>query len=242
MLQHPNSQATMRLFCFPYAGGGVSAFRLWEGDMLPGVELCLVQYPGRENRLHETPMTRLSELVETLVPLITPLLDRPFAFFGHSLGSFVAFELARELQRRAQLSPTCFFASGSRAPQLPTRKPPIYRLPREEFIAALSEFNGTPEVIRQNKELMELLLPMLRADMSMFDTYTYLPGPPLECPILAVGGLQDTIVMPEDLYGWREQTRSFFSVQMFPGDHFFLQSSWKALLEVISRTLASSSW
>jgi medium-chain acyl-[acyl-carrier-protein] hydrolase len=187
-------------------------------------------------------MTRLSELVETLVPLITPLLDRPFAFFGHSLGALIAFELARELQRRAQLSPTCLFASAARAPQLPARNPPIYGLPREEFIAALSELNGTPDAIWQNKELLALLLPMLRADMSMFDTYTYLPGPPLACPILAIGGLQDTVVLPEELHGWRRQTRSVFSLRMFPGDHFFLQSSWKPLLEVISRTLASASW
>jgi len=238
MLPHPDPQATTRLFCFPYAGGGVSAFRLWPGEMLPGIELCLVQYPGRENRLHEAPMTRLSELVDALIPLITPLLDRPFAFFGHSLGALVAFELARELQRRAQLSPIYFFASGGCAPQLPARKPPIHSLPREEFIAGLSEFNGTPEVIWRNKELVELLLPMLRADMSILETYTYLPSPPLTCPILATGGLQDTVVQPEELYAWREQTSRFFSVQMFPGDHFFLQSSWKPLLEVISRTLS----
>ncbi len=232
----------MRLFCFPYAGGGVSAFRTWDGEALPGIELYLVQYPGRENRLYETPIARLSELVEALLPVITPQLDRPFAFFGHSLGALIAFEMARALQQRAQSSPICFFASACRAPHLPARKPPISRLPNEEFMAALAELNGTPEVIWQNKELMEVLLPMLRADMSMYDTYTYLPGPPLLCPILAIGGLQDAVVVPEDLHAWREQTNSMFAVQMFSGDHFFLQSSSKLLLETIARTLAPAAW
>ncbi len=232
-----NPQARFRLFCFPYAGAGASIFHSWLDALFPEIEVCPIQLPGRENRLGETPFTRLKPLIETLTPLLRAHTDIPFAFFGHSMGAILSFELARELRRRQWPCPVCLFVSGSRAPQMPDLDPPIHRLPDPKFKEKLKHLKGTPEELLQDSELMEIYLPTLRADFAMLETYFYANEAPLDMPISAFGGQQDSKVSHEALAAWREQTSNDFRLQMFPGDHFFLHVEGLALLRTIAREL-----
>ncbi|MGD9251959.1 MAG: thioesterase II family protein [Desulfobacterales bacterium] len=230
-----DAQTSFRLFCFPFAGGGASFYRTWPERLRPDIEICAIQLPGREERLAETPFDRLASLVDVLVDVLYPYMDFPFAFFGHSLGSLISFELTRRLRRQKAPCPLQLFVSGSRAPQIPDPDPPIHQLPDAEFIAALRRFNGTPSAVLDNPELMELFLPLLRSDIRLYETYLYDHEDPLDCPISAFGGLEDKEVSSEELAAWRDQTRKRFRMQIFPGDHFFLNGqASNGLLEAIS--------
>ena len=228
-------EARLRLFCFPYAGAGALIFRAWSDGLPADIEVCPVQLPGRGTRLMERPFTQLSPLVEALAQALVPLLDRPFAFFGHSLGALVSFELARRVRRQYGVQPVRLFVSASRAPQIPHRGPSIHTLPEKDFLAELSRLNGTPSELLGHEELMEIMLPLLRADFAVYETYVYSTEPPLNCPISAFGGLQDHRVKDSDLEAWRAQTSESFSLRMLPGDHFFLKQP--LLLQVLSQEL-----
>ena len=234
----PSSKARLRLFCFPYAGAGALIFRTWSDGLPADVELCPVQLPGRGTRLMEHPFTHLSPLVEALAQGLAPLLDKPFAFFGHSLGALVSFELTRRIRREHGVHPVRLFVSAGRAPQIPHRDSPIHTLPKKEFLAELRRLNGMPCALLDHEELMEIMLPLLRADFAVYETYVYTNEPPLNCPISAFGGIRDHRVKDSDLEAWRAQTNVSFSLRMFPGDHFFLKQP--LLLQVLSRELAHS--
>lgn len=233
----PNPQARLRLFCFPYAGGGASIFRTWP-DYLPAeIEVFPIQLPGRESRLREPFFNRLSPLLQTLKQVLYPQLNIPFAFFGHSVGALIGFELTRQLRKQYNLGPAHLFISGRRAPQILNLAPPIHQLPESAFVEELRHLNGTPESILQNVELMQLVLPILRADFALSETYVYSAEDPLDCPISAFGGLQDGEVSHDDLAAWRDQTNSSFALRMFPGNHFFVQSARACILSAISQEL-----
>jgi len=233
----PNPQARLRLFCFPYAGSGASIFRTWTDGLPADVEVCPVQFPGRGTRLMETPFTRLAPLIEALAQALVPLLDKPFAFFGHSLGALVGFELARQLRRQPGVQPVHLFVSADRAPQVPHRDRPIHALPEREFLGQLHRLNGIPGKVLEEVELMQIMLPVLRADFTVYETYAYATEPPLNCPISAFGGLQDQRVSGGDLEAWRDQTSASFSLRMFPGNHFFWNTTQPLLLQVLSQEL-----
>jgi medium-chain acyl-[acyl-carrier-protein] hydrolase len=232
----PNPQARLRLFCFPYAGTGASIFRTWSDGLPADVEVCPVQFPGRGTRLLETPFTQLLPLIEALAQALVPLMDKPFAFFGHSLGALVGFELARQLRRQSGVQPVRLFISADLAPQIPHRDRPLHALPEGELLAELRRLNGIPGKVLEEAELMQMILPILRADFAVYETYVYSAEPPLNCPISTFGGLQDQRVSRGDLEAWRDQTNGSFSVRMFPGDHFFLNTT-QPLLPVLSQEL-----
>ena len=216
-------------------------------DLLPMVEPSPGEHrdlpgpaPGREARLTEPPFTRLATLVEAAAQALLLYLDKPFAFFGHSLGALVSFELARRLGRQFGQSPAILFVSGHPAPQIPECEPPIHALPEPEFVKKLRALNGMPEQVLENAELMGLLLPILRADFAVCETYVYEADEPLDCPIVALGGLRDEYVSREDLDAWREQTHAAFSLRMFPGDHFYLNTDRTLLLHTLARELTNS--
>ncbi len=234
----PNPQARLRLFCFPYAGGGASLFRTWSDDLPPEVEVCPVKLPGRENRFREARHTRLMPLVHALGEVIQPHLTLPFAFFGHSMGALISFELTRYLRKLHAPLPAHLFVSAHRAPHLPDRKSPIYDLPDPQFLEELRLLNGMPGEVLDNAELMELMLPLLRADFAIAETYAYTDDTPLSCPISAFGGLADEEVNQEEATAWREQTLGAFTLRMLPGDHFFLFKERPALLQAISADVA----
>lgn len=224
----------LRLFCLPYAGGGASIFRLWADKLPEEVEVCPIFLPGHERRMREPPFKRLQPLVEALEQALLPFMDVPFAFFGHSMGTLISFELIRHLRRNQQAGPVHLFASSFRAPQLPDRNPPLHQLPDAEIIDMLTRIGGTPQSILQHAELMKMLIPIMRADFELCETYVYAPEPPLDCPITAFGGEQDMLVSAQELEIWRTQTRGPFSVNLFPGDHFFLHDQQDALLRALA--------
>lgn len=231
----PNKNANWRVFCFPYAGGGDHVYRNWVDQLPDTVEMYSVQLPGRGSRLLEKPFTSLVELSKSLAVAIPSYFDRPFIFFGHSMGAMVSFELARQL-RRGGLEPMHIFASGCHAPQIPDSNV-LHDLPESELIKELHRLNGTPKEVLENSELLSIILPALRADCMMTETYVYRSEPPLNCPITVFGGLGDPLVKREELEAWREQTSSSFSLRMLQGDHFFLHSSQPVLLSILSKEL-----
>jgi medium-chain acyl-[acyl-carrier-protein] hydrolase len=225
---NPNPSAPLRLFCFPYAGSSAAVFRTWG---LPGVEVYGVQLPGRGDRFSEPPLTHMTPLIDTLSPQLLPYLDRPYAFFGHSMGALISFELARHF------SPQHLFVSGRRSPQLdnPQR---FHTLPDDEFLSELRTLNGTPPQVLENAEWMALFLPILRADFAVCETYQYQAAAQLRCPIAAFGGINDSTEPPQLLEGWRSQTQGDFALHLLPGDHFFLQIQQPEILALIAHHLA----
>jgi len=230
------SEAVVRLFCFPYAGGSSTIFHKWPQDLPSWIDVFAVQLPGHGSRLDEPPVTNLHRLVEMIEPALLPHLGQSFAFFGHSMGAMISFELARTLRDKHSLQPTHLFVSGRPAPQLPVEKP-TYNLPEAEFAEELRRLNGTPPDVLEHSELMKLMLPILRADFELVQTYSYTPRPPLDCPITAFGGWEDQSVSRESLEAWREQTTNKFSVRMLLGDHFFLHSARPYILNAFKKEL-----
>lgn len=236
IVRKPRPQARVRLFCFPYAGGGASIYRAWP-DALPHLDVCAIQPPGRETRMREAPFQSLDALVDGAVAAITPLLDQPFAFFGYSLGAYVAFEAARRLRARGAALPARLFLGACPAPQTPRRKAPIHALPDAELKAEIRGYQGTPTEVLEHDELMELLLPLLRADFGVYETYVLRDEPPLDVPFSVLGGLTDEDATRADLDAWREHTTRAFVLRMFPGNHFFLNTERTRLLTSILQDL-----
>lgn len=237
ILPKPNPAAAMRLFCLPYAGGSPLVFCNWPASLPDSIEVCPIQLPGRGMRLREPPFTRLAPLLESLIPVMRPFLDKPFALFGHSMGGLICFELARALRLRSGLEPECMFLAGRQAPPMPDRTTARYDLPEPDFIEELRHLNGTPPEILEHPELMRLLVPLLRAELELCQTYVYQPGPNLDCPLFIFGGVHDGEVSYEELKAWRPFTTGAFSVRMLPGDHFFVRTASSELLRMISDVL-----
>jgi medium-chain acyl-[acyl-carrier-protein] hydrolase len=218
-------EALVRLVCLPYAGGGSAVFHRWRSILPPRVDLLPLCLPGHDGRLAESPRTELRALARELADDITlaPVLDRSYVLLGHSLGAWIAFELARELRRRNARPAEMLIATGARPPgiQLPAR--PLYHLSDDELVATMqSRYDGIPAAILNNVELLQLLLPVLRADIQMAETYHYVSEPPLDVEFLVLGGTEDSAVSPAQLADWRSHTARNCSVRQFPGGHFFL--------------------
>ena len=235
----PVPAATLRLFCLPFAGGGASAYRLWPTALPSSIELCAVQLPGREDRYREPAFTSLVGLSRALSREMIPFLDKPFAFFGHSMGALVAFEVARALRHSSAPAPLAMFLAAYPAPHLPLARAPIHHLADANFIEEMRRMQGTPDAVLDNAELMAFLLPILRADFQACDTYRCPVEPPLECPFFIYGGSDDREVDSQALERWREQTAAAFTRRVFPGTHFFVQSHRDLLLDDIARQLAA---
>jgi medium-chain acyl-[acyl-carrier-protein] hydrolase len=233
----PKAGAKLRLFCFPYSGSGATIFRSWFDGLPAFVDVFPVQPPGRETRLREPPFTRITPLVQAAADGLLSYLDKSFAFFGHSVGALVAFELACYLRHQYDLSPVHLFFSGRGAPHVPDPDPPAHNRTDAEFIEEVRRYNGTPDEVFENPELLALFLPILRADFAVNEAYTYVERRPFGCPITAFGGKQDYKRHGIDLEEWSVHTTARFSLHMFSGDHFFLHSERQRLLGVISADL-----
>jgi len=229
---------SMRLFCFSYAGGGASVFASWPNCLPHFIEVCAIELPGREALFQKPPFTRLSPLIDEVLRSLSGVMDLPFALFGHSMGALLAFELARELRRRGAPEPATLFVSAHRAPHLPDSHPPVADLPDLELIAELQRLQGTPPEALQNRELMLLLLPLLRADFALCENYQYQTDVPLDHPIVAFGGIDDSEIEQAEILAWREHTHNVFHFKMLPGNHFFIHTAKEPLLKVMSEQLA----
>lgn len=230
----------LRLFCFPYAGAGALAYRLWIAPLSRAASVCPVRLPGRETRTHEELIENMGGLAQALESAITPYLDRPFAFFGHSMGAAVAFELARALRRHRKPLPAALYVSGARAPQFRLGWTPPPAPDDREFLAQLRRLDGIAAEVLDHPEAMQYALPVLRADAGLYRNYVYSPEPPLECPIFAYGGRSDPNVGAEHVEAWREQTTGAFVRREFEGSHFFIHGAefLRALLADLVADLA----
>lgn len=233
-----NPEARLRLFCFAAAGGSATFYFPLAESLPAEVEVCALELPGRGARLREPAYQRLPDLIAALVEVLPPYLDRPFAFLGHSMGALVAFELARALRREQQPLPVKLWASAFRAPQIPNPDIPARTLADAELVQRIQRLGGTPPEVLQQPELLAFILPALRADFEVLDSYRYVAEPPLACPIMALGGMQDGMISRAQLEAWREQTQAEFTLQMFPGGHFYVQTAHALFVGVLARALA----
>lgn len=228
------TDARLRLFCFPYAGGGASVYVPWITALAPMIEVYPVQLPGRENRLMEKPYTQFDELIEGLVPALLPHLSGPFAFFGHSMGALISFGLTQQLRKQGHPLPEQLFVSAYRAPQIPNREV-LHTLSDAALVRKVLEMNGTQRAIFENEEMRRLLLPVMRADFSVCETYVHRTVEPLEQPITVFGGLQDDRAPRAVLEPWSELTNKKFRVAMLPGDHFYWRNAPQALWQQLKQ-------
>jgi surfactin synthase thioesterase subunit len=236
LLNCPEAKDKVRVFCLPYAGGGASIYRGWAKAFPEGVGVYPIQLPGRENRITQPPLCEMSALVDAISEAIVPYLRRPFIFFGHSLGARIAFELARNLRKKWEIQPRRLIVSGSRAPHIPEPNP-LHHLLDDEFVKELRRFSGTPEAVMQSRELMEIFIPILRADFTVDETYVYSEDMPLNCLISAFGGTEDMEASREEIEAWACHTSCDFSIEMIAGNHFFLQTEKDSLLRSVRRIL-----
>lgn len=234
----PNPNARLRLYCFHCAGRGASLYRGWAEALPATVQVCPVQLPGRETLMPLKPHPAMAPLIDALVEAIGPVLTEPFALFGHSMGGLVAFELARALRRLGRPGPAHLFVAAYRSPQLPATRPPFHDLPDADLIEALHRHFGLPEAVMKERGLLEVLLPMVRADFAVCDTYEYMSEPPFSFGITAFGGQEDQQVSQAALAAWQEQTTGPFRLHMLPGGHFFVQEAPDAFLPALARELA----
>lgn len=236
-IRKPTFNPRLRLFCFPYAGGGSSTYLPWLDKLNSSIELVFVQLPGRGRRFTDRLHDSMDTLVEELYSAVDLVTSAPYAFFGHSLGCQVAYEFCCRLKKENKPLPLHFFASGSGAPHLKIKKNDIHSLPEAEFIEELKSLNGTPEEVLENQELLELVLPMLRSDFKLSETHQS-KKLPMPFPIDVLNG-EDDDIEPSHLSAWSELTLCRFQIQQFPGDHFFIQSNSNLVLEKVENELST---
>jgi len=233
LITRPKPRAQYRLFCFPYAGGSATAFNSWE-DLLPSsIELVAIQPPGRANRMDEDPLTSVADMAGQLARALPSMLDRPYLVYGHSLGAIVSFEVLHALQAGRLPAPRWYFCAARRAPQAPPRIGPIHEYPLEKFKSELKSFNGTPDVILENDDLMELLVPMLRTELKAAYVYHREPDAKLECNVSVFGGARDQVVLPQELAGWQDHFSAPMDLRIFAGGHFFMEDNKKLVVNAI---------
>ncbi|WP_165953703.1 thioesterase domain-containing protein [Streptomyces sp. 8K308] len=231
----------MRLFCFPYAGGSATAFSAWPADLPEWITVSAVELPGRRLRRKEPPARRMAPLVTAVIDGLGAELRPPYAFFGHSLGALVAFEVARELHHTGRPGPTALFLSGAGAPHLPRTGARTSQLPDDAFLAEVRAYGGTHEALLADPEILRLFLPTLRADFELFETYVYehRPGPALDCPVHLFAGERDERVDQARVAAWRDLVPTVASARVLPGGHFFPHDSRARLTAAIAAELAA---
>jgi surfactin synthase thioesterase subunit len=232
----PAPGAAIRLVCLPHAGGSASFFLPVAAALSPDVDVLAVQYPGRQDRRHDPMIDDLGDLADAVVTALKPWLDRPFAFFGHSMGATLAFEVTRRLEQGAGPAPLHLFASGRRAPSR-HRDENVHLGGDDRLIAELTELSGTDTRVLGEEEMLRLVLPAIRNDYRATETYRYRPGPPLSCPITVLTGDADPKTSLDEAEAWREQTTGSFDLRVYPGGHFYLADHQSEVLGAITDRL-----
>lgn len=240
LAQEPRPPEGVRLFCLPPAGGGAANYRKWAAALPAEVDIHRIQPPGRETRFREPFCKRPEDYVSTVARLVAAEPDRPYALFGHSMGALLAYEVAHQVRDQIGREPHHIFASAFRSPR-EERPPSIHQLPDPEFITQLRDrFGGVPDEVLKYPEVLEIMLPIVRADLALLSAYEYTARKPLRCPISAVGGRADPWVHEQDLRRWSALTTGPFAVHMVDGGHFYLDSALHELVGIVTRALLQS--
>ncbi|MEU8312740.1 thioesterase domain-containing protein [Micromonospora sp. NPDC048887] len=231
-------EAPVRLFCLPYAGAGASAFRRWADEFGAGVDVVPVQLPGRENRITEDPRFHVADVADA----IASRADRPYAIYGHSMGGRLGFDVVRELRRTGRPLPLRLYVGGARAPHIDGPGPfdGLSRASDEELLRRLGDGGGLPAELLDHPELVELLLPLLRADFDRVDSYRHVPGEPLPVPIVVFAGRTDRAVSREQSAAWADHTAAGFALHELDGGHFFLHDRLPELAALIRADLTAA--
>jgi medium-chain acyl-[acyl-carrier-protein] hydrolase len=236
-LTAPSPGISTRLFCLPYAGGSSAIYREWQKQVVPKVQICPVELPGRGRRSTESLPVSIPELASEIASSLHAHEKTPFALFGHSMGAGIAYEIARNLEASGNRSLSCLIVSGSRAPFLPRIKPALSNLSDADFLDHIRQLNGTPPEVLANAELMSVVLPILRSDFKICEEYELKEKHPLRTPITALAGEEDPDISNADVEAWGTLTTGRFGTRKFPGDHFFIKSSEAAVVSAVNDTL-----
>jgi surfactin synthase thioesterase subunit len=228
----------LRLFCFPFAGGGAGLFRPWPVYFAAlGIDVCAVRLPGRDDRFGEEPEVDIRVLAKRAGDGIAEQLDVPYALFGHSMGALLAYELALCLRQRGARSPSRVIVSACRAPHLPDPEPHICKLSAQEIVAELRRYGGTASEILDNPEMLELALPLLRADAQLTEAYRHVETPPLTSPICAIHPEADDLIARDDMAAWQRYTAGQFRLDTVAGGHFAVREEPAGTMEIVAEEL-----
>ncbi|MFE2099420.1 MULTISPECIES: thioesterase II family protein [unclassified Streptomyces] len=233
----PLESPSLRLFCLPYAGGNAGAFHRWAQAPLDGVEVVAVQYPGRQDRFAEECLPDMEALADGVASALVPLLDRPFALFGHSMGASVAYEVALRLEHRYRARPRRVFVSAAASPLRPRSHTDVHLRSDDAMVEWFGELGAMDEAVLADPELRPLVLPAMRADLRLIETYRPPSGRLTTAPVTAYVGDADPGVDPDDARAWQDLTSAEFSFRAFSGGHFYLSDHEEALLADITERL-----
>ncbi len=231
--------ARLRLFCFPYAGGGASLYRNWSESVPADIEIAAVQLPGREWRIHDALVDSMKMLAADALNSIKPYLDKPFALLGTSMGGTLIFELARQLRAQGLPEPICLVPCACGAPHLPEPKP-LHDLPDEELLAEIRAYGVMSDELQQHPELEQLFLPLIRHDCTAHETYQCVDDAPFDYPVWVYAGVYDDTIDRNRLDTWSVHTTSESHVHMVEGGHLFVDEMPDLFVNSLSRRLLSS--
>jgi surfactin synthase thioesterase subunit len=233
---HRSPDGRVRLLYFPHAGGSASFCFPISRILSPSIEVLALQYPGRQNRRSEPCMQNISQFVDAIMVALEEVDDRPLAFFGHSMGAILAFEVASHFQRCGRTMPVRLFASGRRAPST-TRYENVHQSDEDGLIAELRRLAGTDKRVLAEEELIRMILPPMRADYKAIETYEWMPGPPIDCPITVLVGNNDPKTTVDEARAWKKHTTRDFTMHVYPGGHFYLGGDGSGVANVIREYL-----
>ena len=226
-------ETTLRMFCVPHVGAGAAAFNSWTELLPQEVELCAVRLPGRESRLREPLVEDWQEVIDALVPALTPLLDLPYVLLGHCSGSVLTYELARRLIAAGHPAPAKVVLSSTPAPSMRRIDEPLHLLPRQELLEKVVEFGGMPAAILDDPDLMDMFEKILRADYSVIERLEYSQGAPLDVPITVIGGKHDEFVSEESMAAWASETTREFDLHLLDAAHYILSEAGPLVADVV---------
>jgi medium-chain acyl-[acyl-carrier-protein] hydrolase len=231
------SSAYARVYCLPHAGGTAGIFRYWQKLLPPDIDFCAIEYPGHGSRLGEPLLDTIEQVARSVADAVAAGPNVPYALLGHSMGSLVSFEACHVLAARRAAMPRLLIACGHRAPRAPRSTPPVHEAPHAEFVAHLRELGATPPEVFSSPDLLELMLPILRADFRACETYRPHDRSRLHINIAAYGGLRDADTSRDELFAWQQETTGECVVRMFPGGHFFVSDCADRVVATLERDL-----
>lgn len=225
------------LFCLPFSGGTVYSYQKFKPHFPKSVTMIPVELPGHGKRIRELLLTDIHAMIEDLYAQIRPKLQTPYALYGHSLGALLSYLLICKFANEQAPLPFHLFVSGHQGPSIPEKEKDLHLLPQREFIARLQQYGGLPQEVVEHRELMDLFVPMLKADFQAISDYHYTPAPKLNLPITVMFGSEEAISREEAL-AWQEVAVRTIQLQKFSGKHFFIFDHPQAIVQLILYTIS----